>query len=135
MATRRRSPLRRTAVAAVDPDAETSADLPVTELRVQLHLRGLETSGRKAELVIRLQDAEAAENRPVTMGSVRIMNAEAVSSAVLAVVDASVPPQASSASSSLPLDPPPTETEVEVIPPPPVVAASASTKATPIVHL
>ena len=135
MATRRRSPLRRTAVAAVDPDAETSADLPVMELRRRLHLRGLETSGRKAELVTRLQDTEAAENRPVTMGSVRIMIAEAVSSAVLAIVDASVPPQASTAPSSSPLDLLPTATEVEVVPPPPVVAASASTKATPIVCL
>ena len=135
MATRRRSPLHRTAVAAVDPDAETSADLPVTELRRRLHLRGLETSGRKAELVTRPQDTEAAENRLVTMGSVRIMIAEAVSSAVLAIVDTSVPLQASTASSSSPLDPPPIATEVEVVPPPPVVAASASTKATTIVCL
>ena len=60
------------------------------------------------------------------------MIAEAVSSAVSAVVDASVPPPASTASSSSPLDPP-TATEIEVVPQPPVVAASASAKATPIV--
>ena len=133
MVTRRRSPLCCTAVAEVDPDAETSADLPVTELCRQLYLRGLETSGRKAELVTRLQDAEAADYHLVTMGSVRIMIAEAVSSTVSAVVDASIPRPASTASSSLPLDPPPTATEVEVISPPPVVAASGSTNATPIV--